>query len=68
MIKINRLKRGYALQTNLFCKKGTYLYSLYFRIKLTAEVSGMLWAGFSFRLLLVLFFPSELSQSEFIND
>lgn len=57
MIKINRLKRGYASQTDLFCKKGTYLYSPYFRIELTAEVSGMLWAGFSFWLLLVFIFP-----------
>ena len=57
MININRLKRGYASQTHLFCKNCTYLYSPYFRIKLTAELSGMLWAGFSFWLLLVFTFP-----------
>lgn len=57
MIKINTLKRDYASQTDLLCKKGTYLYSPYFRIKLMAEVSGMLWVGFSFQLLLVFIFP-----------
>lgn len=67
MIKINRLKRGYASRTDLFCKKGMYLYSPYFRVKLMAEVLGMFWAGFSFWLLLGFIFPFK-AQSGFIND
>ena len=38
-------------------KKDRYSYCPYFRINLMAEVSGTLWAGFSFRLSLVFVFP-----------
>ena len=69
MIKINKLKRGYASQTDTFCKKGTYLHSPYFRIKLMAEVSGMLWDGLFFSVVTGFYLClSELSQSEFIKD
>lgn len=61
MIKINRLKRGYASQTGLVCKKGTYLQSPYFRIKPAEEVSGRLWV---FSVVTGFYLPLQSSASQ----
>lgn len=51
-----------------FVEESTCLCSLCFSIELMAEVSGTSWDGFSVHCYWVLSFPSEPSQSGFLND